>query len=170
MLRLTRDRSRATANVLASSPPARGVELDRLVALCLTAPAEMVQLYDSAWDQAVSGQIDDFQQYGTDLLAVLDATQHNLDIVRGWVRGAESTGQTVGRATDLKRAAEELVALRREIEDRWPWINEQIIAEAKAELARGEFLELDEAFAQIAGVDKETWLKRVEEHKKREQA
>lgn len=48
---------------------------------------------------------------------------------------------------------------------RMPPLTEEEVAEVLAEDARGELLELDDAFAAIAGVGKEEWLKRVEAHK-----
>jgi hypothetical protein len=163
------ERSRAAERMTASADPLRGRELNRVVLLCLGIPTESQQLYESLWDRAMAGQIDNFTGAGNEVLGVIDTYARVLDTVKGWVQAAEQEGQRVPRAAELARAADELAALRKEVVERWPWISERSIAEARAEIARGEFLELDDAFEQIAGVDKETWLKRVEEHKRRKQ-
>jgi hypothetical protein len=49
----------------------------------------------------------------------------------------------------------------------WPWPpTEAEWRRACAEMARGEGTELDAAFAEIAGVSKEEWLRRAEERKR----
>ena len=53
---------------------------------------------------------------------------------------------------------------------RWPHFTDKDMADALSELEGGECLEPAEAFAQIAGVDKETWLQRVEERKRAKQS
>jgi hypothetical protein len=118
----------------------------------------------------MAGQIDDFQRCGDDVLAVVDSHLRILSVVQEWVRAAEQVGQHVGRAEELPRAVDALRSLRSEVVGGWLWPEARTLNEIKAEEGDAEWLELDEAFARIAGVDKETWLKRVEEHKRRKQA
>jgi hypothetical protein len=49
--------------------------------------------------------------------------------------------------------------------ERWPVGSDEEIAQARAAANRGEGLDLDEAFAEIAGVDAAAWRQRVEEYR-----
>jgi hypothetical protein len=53
------------------------------------------------------------------------------------------------------------------LEESWPVSEEETEQQALAELKSGQGLELDDAFAQIAGVSKDEWERRVAEHKSR---
>jgi hypothetical protein len=59
----------------------------------------------------------------------------------------------------VTRAKQDLLA-------NWLVGSDEEMAAARASAARGEGLELDEAFAQIAGVSVAEWHRRVEEHKR----
>jgi hypothetical protein len=69
----------------------------------------------------------------------------------------------------LEKAIEAVGEAKRTILERWPVGSPQEIAEAKAAIERGETLDADEAFAEIAGVDVGGWRKSVEEYKARQQ-
>ena len=51
--------------------------------------------------------------------------------------------------------------------ERWPVVSEEEEQESLAAMKNGAFVELDEAFAGLAGVTKEVWDARVEEHKRK---
>ena len=53
------------------------------------------------------------------------------------------------------------------LEDCWPVVNEKEEQKILAEMKGGAFVELDEAFARVAGVTKEAWQARTEEHKQK---
>lgn len=53
------------------------------------------------------------------------------------------------------------------LEERWPVVNEKEEQKIVAGRKGGAFVELDDAFAHLAGVTKEAWQTRVEEHKQK---
>jgi hypothetical protein len=69
----------------------------------------------------------------------------------------------------LDKAIKAVAEVKRSLLERWPVGSPQEIAEAKAAIARGETLDADESFAEIAGVDVEKWRQSVEEYKGRRQ-
>ncbi len=75
----------------------------------------------------------------------------------GVLRGMDLVNQ-------LDEAIRAVVQVKQQVLERWPVGNDSEVAEAQAAAARSEGLDLDEAFAQIAGVDVETWRRRVEEY------
>ena len=73
--------------------------------------------------------------------------------------GPPGAVEILGRLDEAIRAAAET---KQRVLEQWPVGSDDEIHEAQAAAARGEGLDLDEAFAQIAGVDVETWRRRVE--------
>jgi hypothetical protein len=68
----------------------------------------------------------------------------------------------------LLEAARHFKELRARLAEEWPACSPEEEQEAMAQARRGEGLELDDAFAQIAGVDKATWLQRVAAHEQKQ--
>jgi len=62
----------------------------------------------------------------------------------------------------LDQAVQSFVEAKQRVLERWPVGSPQEIAEARAGGRPEDYLDVDEAFAQIAGIDLETWRKRVE--------
>lgn len=67
------------------------------------------------------------------------------------------------RQTQLDNAMRAVSAARDDVLRRWVVGSDEEIAAAQAAAARGEGVDVDEAFAQIAGVDVGTWRRRIEE-------
>ncbi len=100
------------------------------------------------------------EQLLTDLSAEVDR-------VRVLVEGVVvRTGQTLPNYSRLAEAAHDLAALKTEVAVKWPVCNRVELADARAAIARGEGLDLADTFAQIAGLDRETWLTRVAERRR----
>jgi hypothetical protein len=81
--------------------------------------------------------------------------------LRAWRAAGSPAG--IDFATVLERAIQTVVQARQSVLERWPVGSDEEIAQARAAANRGEGLDLDEAFAEIAGVDVAAWRQRVEE-------
>ncbi len=80
---------------------------------------------------------------------------------------AKETGQRIGGIERLLAVAEKFKQLQIRLADEWPVCSAEEAEEVLTQMERGEGMELDDAFAQIAGIDKADWLERVEEHKRK---
>jgi hypothetical protein len=72
------------------------------------------------------------------------------------------------RATGLRElptVTDKLKALRERTWKEWPWFSEEDVKEAREAEAKGELLDADVAFAEVAGVDVQEWLRSVEARK-----
>jgi hypothetical protein len=83
---------------------------------------------------------------------------------------AARTGQPIPETEGLASAAEDVRRLRRELAERWPVCTDDEMEEVRRQIARGEGMELDDAFAAIAGVGVEEWRRRVEARRKERSA
>src|SRR5205807_7187731 len=107
---------------------------------------------------------------GLALQALLDRTLHVLREVRALAQEvAQSTGCPIEGAPQLDEAVETVARMKAEFVEQWPWLGDSELEKAWTEYRRGEYLDLEDAFAQIAGVDRETWRRRVDEHQQRRQ-
>lgn len=84
--------------------------------------------------------------------------------VKDWRLEPSLSGPTNDSAT---MAQAEWVRVAATLEERWPVVNEKEEREIVAKRKDGAFVELDDAFAHLAGVTKEAWQTRVEEHKQK---
>jgi hypothetical protein len=126
------------------------------------------QNWDDAARAVTGGHPRDYQGEGERLREAFDSRLRVLVTLRKWAGRAEEAGHRVAGAADLEGAIAEVERLRADTLNHWPWPpTPEEVAEAVAEYERGDSLPLDEAFAEIAGVSKEAWLERVEEHKRR---
>jgi hypothetical protein len=64
----------------------------------------------------------------------------------------------------------ELEQIEQEHLDRWPWVRKEDLDQARAEAARGETVDVEDAFAAMAGVSREEWETRVEAYQRRKQS
>ncbi len=141
-------------------------DVEDIVLACLDYPGLMARLWNSALPRIRDHQITDLQQAGEALGGLFDGTLDFLGSLRQWTREFEAAGHNVQGARELDRVIEQLQEMKKDVLAHWPWFSEKDVEEARAAHARGECLELDEAFATIADVDKETWRERVEEYKR----
>jgi hypothetical protein len=75
---------------------------------------------------------------------------------------ARQAGFKVERADEFEGAVRELEELRDQFRKTFPVATDEEVAADKDAIARGDYQDVDAAFATIAGVDVETWRKRVE--------
>jgi hypothetical protein len=145
-------------------------DVEEMVRASLDYPTMMTRLYDSAWNRILANELEDYLKTGEALQDLLSQTVELLHSIRALARSFVEAGHPIERMNQLEDALARLENLKHEIIQCWPWFSQEDIDAGRAEHARGECLELDEAFAQIAGVDKETWRKRVEEHVRSKQS
>ena len=131
--------------------------IDRFVAESLVGrmralSTDLRQSCEKLWkDQVRERMVDQWQATGEAFLEVLDAL-------------VAATEELAALGLPLQGVQSDIEQLRQEHKDRWPWFHKNDVEQALAESERGETLEVDEAFARIAGVSREEWVRRLEEH------
>src|SRR5439155_1021713 len=87
-----------------------------------------------------------------------------LDVVRQ-LAAARQTASRIEHADRLQKVCVWVAQLQHNHATGWPRLDPVNLQELRASVARGESLEITDAFAEIAGVTREEWLRRVEEYK-----
>ncbi len=131
-------------------------ERKQVLLLCRELPGHLRQAQNALWDKIKARQVFDFQRVGEEFLAVVEEsialTRKLADRFQNGALGAVLT---------------ELEQLQTEHQERWPWFSQKDVDEAREASARGETMELTDAFAQIAGVSREQFLEMVKAHEQR---
>jgi hypothetical protein len=82
-------------------------------------------------------------------------------------RIAQATGQPIEGRQRLRQTAEQFKYLQARLAEEWPVCSSEEERETRTKIESNRGMELDDAFAEIAGVDKAEWLERVAEHKRK---
>jgi hypothetical protein len=145
-------------------------QLESMVPLCVELPRELERAYAWECNRAVTGDQDAVALRET-RACMAEGFKQSTDLVEEMLNMLDllerCSGRTAGGRTELLRARGSLHALTARLEEEWPICTEGEAAEALAAAGRGEALDADHAFAQIAGVDRAAWAERVAEHKRR---
>ena len=70
-----------------------------------------------------------------------------------WASTLEQSGYEIDGAAELQDASEALQRLQQQIFEHWPWIDNERIAEGRAEISRGEFRTPQEILNELQGSD-----------------
>jgi hypothetical protein len=147
----------------------RALDVEDAVRSCLDYPARMGQLWKATWRHIEDGKIEINAAWHA-LQAAFAKTLGLMDDVGELAREAAATGHPINAAAELDQARARVAALRDDLFRHWEPFTEEDAREALEASARGEGIGLDEAFAQIAGVDKETWLRKVADYRTAKEA
>ncbi|MBL8795041.1 MAG: hypothetical protein JNM56_14120 [Planctomycetia bacterium] len=155
LFRLQCGKSRAIEEVVeawkaehAGAMAARDVE--ELVRECLRLPDEMRRIYREIFDRFTSGNIEGYHDIGKALQAQFEGNLRFMDSVRDMARRQTAAGHTIEGAAELERVLEDIRPKVQEIFERWPWMpTEEEVAEAKAEIARGNYQTVDEILDEL---------------------
>ncbi len=95
---------------------------------------------------------------------VLEAVTGVVKQCIGLVEAPALAAKFAAEARALREALAEVGSVREDFEENFPIPSEEQRQQARVERAAGGGLELDDAFAEIAGCTKEEWLARVRAH------
>src|SRR5262249_6977572 len=137
----------------ASALAARDAE--DLIRLCLELPGKGEALLERARLRCFDPSLD---------VPALQAVRTALEAAfAGYVKTAESalelgratarqTGMDIDGLADLEGAIPRLRRLERRVFEEWPVCSPEEMVEVRAEIARGEFVDVEDAFAEMAGI------------------
>lgn len=138
-----------------------------IVDACELFPKVMTLLWRAKWEAAAKRSGNASNADGEALRRVFYQTVRVLEAARGYVAHVEQwAGRFVGRER-LDHALAEARRIRADLETNWLWFIKEAEEEAKASIARGEGLDVEEAFAQMAGLSVEELRAKVEAHKRK---
>lgn len=143
------------------------LETQGIVDACDLFPNVMMRLWRAKWEVAAKRSGSTSNADGETLRRVFDQTVRVLEAARGYIAHVEQwAGRPVGRER-LDDALAEARRIRVDLETNWLWFTKEAEEEAKASIARGEGLDVEEAFAQMAGLSVEELRAKVEAHKRK---
>lgn len=143
-------------SVRPNSPPAGqsrhlSRELAEAMRLTRSWPQALRDATEAQWLRADAGEIEDYQTAGEATLRTFEETVQALLRVQVSAEVSARQGPPIEGKEELDRTLEEVLRLRDEFVAGWPWVNEQLIAEARAEYARGEFRSVEEILDELQG-------------------
>jgi len=148
------ERSKMESRLLAKANARE--DASAILVLAREIPNHLRQAHGALWGLVRFGPVDVLQELG-------EAFQEILDETIGTLRQLSANNPHLAGLAGVQAEVEQL---RQEHQERWPWFRMEDLGQALAESARGETLELDDAFAQIAGISREDWLRRVEDYQR----
>lgn len=122
-----------------------------VVSVCLRWPDELAKAIQTLWKAAVANLLDDHQKTGEQVLDLFDNGLRLLKVLLEKTNELERNGLSVPNATELPGTIEKMSLMRQDFVDRWLWVNDEILQEAKAEYARGEFQTVREIMDELQG-------------------
>jgi hypothetical protein len=162
---------RQIAQLEEGRPALSGQDFEDLVALCFELSLSGREILEKefkrifkepditvAWLQERRQAIEELSDNVLDLVTSLKDA-----VCQTWrAEGSQPDPDIVSR---LDEAIQIIVKAKKGTLERWPVRSPKEIAEDRAASSDGDYLDAHEAFAQIAGVDVETWRKRLEKRK-----
>lgn len=143
-----------------------GKDLARFVQNSLEIPRLLRDYANSTLDLIPAHLIENYEQTGDDLREAFAKGITILEGIELLVHRFQNFGGTVVNSQTLTAALAETRLLESEIMAHWPTFSEEDVKSALGEFERGQCVEVDDAFAQIAGMDREAWLSKVAERKR----
>jgi hypothetical protein len=155
-----------------ADPEAKASDLADLVRELCDLPGMMQRSWRSTCRRIARREVTQLRELRQTVLAswsqAIEAMQAGLDLCE---RFARRSGAAVAGAEELRTALGEAARLRDEAFRHWPEPpTAEDVCRARDEMARGEAVDLDEAFAEMAGVSVEEWRRRAEEHGRKRRA
>jgi hypothetical protein len=137
-----------------------------LIAACEAFPGHMQWLWRNVWESASRVPGTSSNSLGAALRDIFDQTIRLMESVRAGLRTVQGQAACPSGQDRLDRALGEARQFRADLETNWLWFTREADEEAKASIARGEGVDVEEAFAQMAGISMDELRARVEAHKK----
>jgi len=146
-----------------------GIEamMERQVARCASRLSDMQSFWKTMWRSVGRLPGTTSNSGGREVQGYYDLSIAEIESTRNHVEKCE---RILGRPLGLKRVDEVLARARQMREDlatNWLWFTKEAEDEAKASIARGEGVDIEEAFAEMMGLTVEQLRTKVEAHQRR---
>lgn len=143
-------------------------EMARLIQRCTESQEELQEFWRHQLKDLMDGLVEatHVNQVRQTFWAMFRGDLEFMKSIQEEVQLLQQAGQSVSGAADLENAIRKTERLRDDVFRYWDESSEEDLRLAREEVARGEGLELTDAFAEVAGVDRDTWRYKVEEYQR----
>jgi hypothetical protein len=142
----------------------RVLETEDAIVVILDRPRLMRRVVERVWQEQRAGRIANPFQIGHRVSVLFDLAAREARPIQNLIVLAKQAGYQVERAEEFSRAVREMEELRDEFKRTFPIVTAEEAQQDRDAVARGDFVDAEEAFAHIAGVDVETWRRRVADY------
>ena len=139
----------------------RAAEVEDAIIVFLDRPSTMRRVVERVWETYRAGRIPNLLHVWHSISVLFKLALRQAPPLRERIDRARQPGFEVERADQFDRAVRELEEMRVQFRTTFPVATEEEVAADKDAIARGDYQDVDAAFATIAGVDGETWRKHV---------
>jgi len=153
-------------------PTVTGQVLEYTVREALAMPPMVQGLWREIVQAMASGGIGDYAACGQAIFThVRQCLTHMRRVALYVEREEKKLGASTTPLEELRHATEELDAWRKQATRTWPWPpTDEEWGKIKEDVAQGKGIDMEDAFAAIAGTSRADWLRRVEARKQEIQA
>ena len=134
---------------------------ENAIVLFLDRPATMRRVLERLRKVAQSEQAQNLLQLWYEGSYLFDAALRPLAATRRVIAVLRQAGFVVEGVEKLEQTVRELEEMRDQFRKTYPAATNEEAQNDRLAIAKGEYQDADEAFAEIAGVDLDTWRKRV---------
>jgi hypothetical protein len=156
LLEMYRSQARAAKEVVQAwqdAPPDAAQfarDIDEVISeMAVKWPQMIEQTYHREWQRAVKGPIENCVPIGETVFDLWDSFTKVLEPIRDLGRSLVARGHTVPHLPQLEAGIDKLQRNRKRAHDNWPWFRLEDEAEAKAEIARGEYVTTEELLREV---------------------
>ncbi len=144
----------------------RARDADDIARYLLDLPATVKRTCRSLLDEERAQEEADPNGVREKIQMILDKSLGLLRAHREHMRSFENAGHAMELSAELDKAIAGLEEFRQGLLQHWPVFTQQDLDEGWASHLRGEGLPPDEAFAEITGMSKDAWHKKVEAYRR----
>ncbi len=121
----------------------------------------------ACWESAGEQSGETSNSTGRLIYRLFDEAVQAMEAVRASITGREELADQSQYLERLDAAMAEVRRVRADLEPGWLWFTKEDEEEAKASIAKGEGVDVEEAFAQMAGLTLDELRAKVEAHKRK---
>src|SRR5206468_458181 len=129
----------------------RSCDLAEAVQLAGAWPEALRQGVEAQWIRAEADLIDNYQATGEATVRTFEETLQTLAELQALARAGGEQGDLPKATEDLGAILEAIQRMKEQFVAEWPWVSDQMIADARAEYARGECRSVEEILDELQG-------------------
>ena len=126
-------------------------DLEEVIRVCVDLDAYTRKFVRSAWEMGLSGEADDSEEIGRDILKGLEEEAETWQALSESAAECAARGYTVEGADRIPTTLAEVRALRNDFASRWPFVRAEDVGRGVSEIAAGKFVTAEELLCELHG-------------------